>query len=230
MSNAALGECTGTGGYISNAELQDIIDAGGVTQFRDADSDILVYGGTEWVSYMTDDTKASRETLYAGYNFAGTTDWAVDLQAYTADEDSALTEDDPLYGTYEEIVRIHDKTACSSQYSSLEQLEKDAEKIPAECMAQYIVTAETAMLDSALNSYDDLIHGGYDKKFTVYEKATRDQVPLQIYTYSTLLIVFHVAILTFQPSSGWRSGIRLLRVHREEESMLFQRLYIGIWV
>jgi hypothetical protein len=151
------------------------------------DSDILVYsGGTEWVSYMNDITKAGRETLYAKYNFAGTTDWAVDLQAYTNDEDDSSEEDDPLYGTYEEIVRIHDKTQCSSKYTSLDQLENDADKIPADCMASYLVAAEVAMLDSSLNSYDVLIKGGYDKKFAVYEKATKDQIPTQIYQYSRL--------------------------------------------
>jgi len=185
ISNAAKGECTDTAGYISNAEIADIIDAGGVTEYRVEDSDILVYGGgTEWVAYMKDATKSGREALYAKYNFAGTTDWAVDLQAFTADEDSSLDEDDPNYGKYEEIVRIHDKTQCSSKYTSLDQLEKDAHKIPADCMASYLVSAEAAMLDSALNSYDGLIKGGYDKKFAVYERVTKAQIPLQIYKYS----------------------------------------------
>jgi len=187
VSNAAKGECTDTGGYISNAELQDIIDKGGSQQYKVEDSDILVYGGgTEWVSYMKDSTKRGRETLYAKYNFAGTTDWAVDLQAYNADEDNSLEEDDPLYGTYEEIVRIHDKIQCSSRYTSLEQLEKDADRIPADCMASYLVAAEVAMLDSSLRSYDALINGGYDKKYAVYERVTKAQIPLQIYKYSTL--------------------------------------------
>lgn len=78
LSNAAKGECTDTAGYISNAEIQEIIDGGGVQQYVVEDSDIVVYGGgTEWVSYMKDSIKASRETLYAKYNFVGTTDWYV---------------------------------------------------------------------------------------------------------------------------------------------------------
>ncbi|KAK0103087.1 hypothetical protein ONS96_005698 [Cadophora gregata f. sp. sojae] len=184
VSNAAKGECTDTAGYISNAEIADIIAAGGVQEYRVEDSDILVYGGgTEWVAYMKDATKSGREALYSRYNFAGTTDWAVDLQAYTADEDSSVEEDDPNYGKYTEIVRIHDKTQCSSKYTSLDQIEKDADKIPADCMASYLVAAEVAMLDSSLNSYDSLIKGGYDKKFAVYERVTKAQIPLQIFKY-----------------------------------------------
>ncbi|KAH9204631.1 putative glycosyl hydrolase, family 18 [Leptodontidium sp. 2 PMI_412] len=183
VSNAAKGECTQTGGYISNAEIQEIIGAGGVQQYVVEDSDILVYGGgTEWVSYMKDTTKAGRETLYAKYNFAGTTDWAVDLQAYTADEEYA-EEDDPLYGTYEEHVSDSEVSQCSSKYRSLDQLEKDADKIPSDCMATYIVGAEAAILGDALDSYDTLIKGKYDKKFEVYQRAMIEQIPLQIYQY-----------------------------------------------
>jgi hypothetical protein len=35
---------------------------------------------------MDDTIKSRPEQLYAKYNFAGIIDWAVDLQAYTADE------------------------------------------------------------------------------------------------------------------------------------------------
>lgn len=83
VSNAAKGRCTGTAGYISNAEIDDIILFGKVTkQFTDAGSNILVYNDTEWVAYMNNSVKADRAKLYASYNFAGTSDWAVDLQQY----------------------------------------------------------------------------------------------------------------------------------------------------
>lgn len=83
VSNAAKGRCTDTNGYISNAEIGDILLFGKVNkQWTDAGSDILVYNDTEWVAYMNDTTKAARATLYASYNFAGTSDWAVDLQEY----------------------------------------------------------------------------------------------------------------------------------------------------
>ncbi|KAL7940236.1 glycoside hydrolase family 18 protein [Trichoderma barbatum] len=83
VSNAAKGRCMDTSGCISNAEIEDIPFFGKVNkQWTDAGSNILVFNDTEWVAYMTDTTKADRATLYASYNFAGTSDWAVDLQEY----------------------------------------------------------------------------------------------------------------------------------------------------
>ncbi|OLN89004.1 Killer toxin subunits alpha/beta 6 [Colletotrichum chlorophyti] len=81
-SPAKVGRCTGTGGYLANAEINEIIEAGGaIKQWRDdTDSDYLVYEGTEWVAYMSDDTKAKRTEKYKSLNFGGTSDWAVDLQ------------------------------------------------------------------------------------------------------------------------------------------------------
>ncbi|KAK2612379.1 hypothetical protein QQS21_001643 [Conoideocrella luteorostrata] len=84
VSNAAKGRCTDTAGYISNAEIAEIIASGKVNrQWKEAGSNLLVYNDTEWVSYMNDDTKAERARFYDSYNFAGTTDWAVDLQEFT---------------------------------------------------------------------------------------------------------------------------------------------------
>lgn len=82
-SAAAKGECTGTAGYIANAEIDKIIASGAGRTYFDtfADSDILVYG-SDWVAYMTDTTKARRTSLYKSYNFGGTTDWAVDLAKF----------------------------------------------------------------------------------------------------------------------------------------------------
>jgi len=82
-SNAAKGRCTGTGGYISNAEIDEIIQSGKVNkQWKKEGSNIMVYNDTEWVAYMDDDMKKTRSEFYDSYNFAGTTDWAVDLQTF----------------------------------------------------------------------------------------------------------------------------------------------------
>lgn len=83
VSNAARGLCTNTSGYISNAEINEIIMHGNVNkQWTAAGSNILVYDDTEWVAYMDDATKSERTALYDSYNFAGTTGWAVDLQEF----------------------------------------------------------------------------------------------------------------------------------------------------
>jgi hypothetical protein len=44
----------------------------------------MVYKNTEWVAWMDDEMKKSRSAFYDLYNFAGTTDWAVDLQEIIA--------------------------------------------------------------------------------------------------------------------------------------------------
>ncbi|KAG5655689.1 hypothetical protein KAF25_009188, partial [Fusarium avenaceum] len=85
-SPAKKGKCTGTGGYIADAEINEIIkDQSRVTKrYLDttSHSDILVYDNTEWVSYMSSTTKMAREALYSAWGMGGTTDWAVDLQIY----------------------------------------------------------------------------------------------------------------------------------------------------
>ncbi|KAM7183708.1 hypothetical protein V8F20_012513 [Naviculisporaceae sp. PSN 640] len=88
-SPAKKGVCTGTGGYIADAEIGEIMGnkkrAGRVvTSFVDAssNSDILVYDNDEWVSYMSPATKKTRTNLYKSWGMGGTTDWATDLQQY----------------------------------------------------------------------------------------------------------------------------------------------------
>ncbi|KAK2755052.1 hypothetical protein FQN54_006580 [Arachnomyces sp. PD_36] len=95
VSNAYLGRCTETAGYLSNAEIQDIINKPEDYPIIDAsydpssDSDILVYGTEEkadWVGYMGTLTKESRVNWIKGLNFGGATDWAVDLIEFVDEE------------------------------------------------------------------------------------------------------------------------------------------------
>ncbi|KAJ5963523.1 uncharacterized protein N7479_003399 [Penicillium vulpinum] len=82
-SPAKHGRCTETGGYISNFEINEIVEEGGAIKSwydEDTDSDYLVYDSVEWVAYMTDKTKDRRRGQYKGLNCGGTTDWAIDLQ------------------------------------------------------------------------------------------------------------------------------------------------------
>lgn len=81
-SNALKGRCTNTAGYISNAEIDEIIQNGFNKKWTSEGSNIMVYNDTEWVAWMDDDMKKYRSEFYDSYNFAGTTDWAVDLQEF----------------------------------------------------------------------------------------------------------------------------------------------------
>ncbi|TQV98182.1 glycosyl hydrolase family 180 [Cordyceps javanica] len=80
-SGATPGRCTGTAGYISNAEIRDILSTNPTARkFSDGEGgDVLVYDNNQWVSYMDDDTKARRINMYRNMNFLGTTDWAISL-------------------------------------------------------------------------------------------------------------------------------------------------------
>ncbi len=86
QSNAVPGPCTGTGGYISNAELQAIKATPGRVQLSYLDaashSDIMVYDGNQWVGWMGSTVKASRRGLYQQLSMGGVSDWATDLEEF----------------------------------------------------------------------------------------------------------------------------------------------------
>ncbi|KAK3196417.1 hypothetical protein K4F52_000299 [Lecanicillium sp. MT-2017a] len=172
VSNAYKGRCTQTGGYISNAEIAEIIAGGRVNkQWQDVGSNIMVFNDTEWVAYMDDDTKEMRSKVYDSYNFAGTTDWAVDLQRFR--DGSGLEEGerriDPDYFS-----------ECGGWYTSIQSLKDSKDSMAAHCAEKYVAEVEVAIAEDALKKYDDLVDGGYDKKFEIYEKYVKQQVPDQV--------------------------------------------------
>lgn len=100
-SQAAPGRCTNEPGYVSNAEMNDIMKGGasGANNnnslsaraepdwFRDnSESDILMYDSTEWSAFMDDGNKLGRTHKWQGLNFGGISAWAVDLQRFSVDE------------------------------------------------------------------------------------------------------------------------------------------------
>lgn len=87
-SGALPGKCTGTAGYISNWEINQIISNSTYAsqQYYSVDAgDILVYDSTQWVSWMKPSTYNSRSAWAQALGFGGIADWAVDLNAsYTS--------------------------------------------------------------------------------------------------------------------------------------------------
>ncbi|TQS33943.1 hypothetical protein Golomagni_05697, partial [Golovinomyces magnicellulatus] len=85
-SNAKKGRCTDTSGYISNAEIYEILsDSTRVNQHYvdgQSDSNILVYDNDEWVAYMDPEVRNRRVGLYKMMNLGGTTNWALDLESF----------------------------------------------------------------------------------------------------------------------------------------------------
>ncbi|KAK4145065.1 uncharacterized protein C8A04DRAFT_27060 [Dichotomopilus funicola] len=81
-SGAIPGRCTGTAGYVSNFEIREIIAADSeITQHNDDNGDVLVYGGDQWVSWLSKSSYQARLDWIRGLNFGGTSDWATDLDA-----------------------------------------------------------------------------------------------------------------------------------------------------
>ena len=82
-SGATPGKCTDTAGYISNWEIQQILDTPGnnaMQYYSEVAGDIMVYDSTQWISYMTTETYNSRLEWVQGLSMGGTSDWAMDLE------------------------------------------------------------------------------------------------------------------------------------------------------
>jgi chitinase len=170
-STATPGRCTVTAGYISNAEIYEIIDLNETnTQTwydTNSNSDILVYNGNQWVAFMSDDTKTSRTNYYRSLNLGGTVDWAVDLQEFTDDDREPYGNDDGLPPT-------GPMPPCDASYNTLEDLDAAAGSIPFQCKATYLVDTLSKVLTNAVNSYNDMMKNGYDGKFNTYSHAVSD--------------------------------------------------------
>ncbi|KAL4898449.1 hypothetical protein BDV59DRAFT_197356 [Aspergillus ambiguus] len=101
-SGAYPGPCTGTAGYIANAEINAILNGTGswedstgavhqITSYSsyfdvDSQSNVAVYESTQWVGYMDDVVKLDRTVLYESLHMAGVIDWAIDLNGYGGDD------------------------------------------------------------------------------------------------------------------------------------------------
>ncbi len=103
-SNAKKGPCTDTAGYISDAEIKDVIRSGRINHnYIDITShtNIIVYDDTEWIGFMTPDMKDVRKNYYKELGMGGITDWASDLEDYN---------DPPLHmGSWKAFIRTAEK-------------------------------------------------------------------------------------------------------------------------
>lgn len=202
VSNAKKGRCTDTAGYISNAEIDEII---GSSRIDDEDgtlgikaehwhdggsnSDMLLYDDTEWVAYMSETTRSTRRDHWKKFNFGGTIDWAIDLRLFSFDDIR-----NPKTGAYPEDTQPLPAplATCNDHFDSLEKI-RDASNLPEHCAALYSVEVLSARLKTAMTSYDALVASGYDKKFQTYAdvvvqgstKAVREYVYAYGETYFT---------------------------------------------
>lgn len=182
-STAQPGDCTGTAGYISNYEINLILEnnvtATGVQSSYDAgsDSNILVYN-QNWVAYMDDTTKASRTNWYKGLNFAGTVDWAIDLQADTGDDGDPNDDED---GDPDPI----NLPPCKNSYPDLTTMDSDSGNIPLHCAALYTLETLSTLFATSLKNYTDIVNNHYDKKFQTYAHAVSDGASETVHNWIT---------------------------------------------
>ncbi|KAH7024682.1 uncharacterized protein B0I36DRAFT_376564 [Microdochium trichocladiopsis] len=170
-SEAAPGRCTNTSGYISNAEIENIRQTyGDVKSWHDArsNSDLMVYDKVEWVAYMSDTTKNTRREHWKGFGFAGTIDWAVDLQKFTGDTLEPLNDEN------EAGVKPLEKCSDVGKYNKLEDIEKNVGSIPLHCRSAHMLNAMQKILSDSLSGYDKLLAGGYDESFKTYADVVVD--------------------------------------------------------
>jgi hypothetical protein len=71
-------------------------------------------------------------------------------------------------------------SACTAKYTDLKTLEDARSSLPDHCVDKYIVDDQIAIQEGALQKYKTLVDSGYDKKFEIYEKFAKAQVPEQI--------------------------------------------------
>lgn len=184
-SEAYQGQCTKTSGYISNGEMNDMIDYSTFSVMKhyydkDSDSNILMYGdggSVDWVAYMDDDVKASRQDWLKGLNFAGTSDWAVDLNEYTLDvgPDSGFVDFD---------LSDPSDMACSPDKNpgNMKDLSDKADSIPARCGPLYALDILYSTLEDALSLFD-VNSKDYDDKFGYYEEWVKDGINSRLDTF-----------------------------------------------
>ncbi|EEA26398.1 hypothetical protein TMatcc_005334 [Talaromyces marneffei ATCC 18224] len=171
-STADFGRCTATRGYISNAEIDELV-ANGVAKGwydSDSDSDMAVWGST-WVAYQSVFTRGSRSRFYKVLNFGGTIDWAVDLLEFTGDDGD---ETDPSQDTSGNGSYPLPDLSCSASYATLDAIAADAGKIPSMCAAIYMVQILQKMYNDAMAQYNSLMTQGYDDKFKTYAGVVVD--------------------------------------------------------
>lgn len=86
-SNAEKAECTDTAGYISNAEINQLLNHNSSRVNKHyvdthSNSNIMIYDETNWVAYMTPEIRSQRTKMYKSLGMGGTVNWATDLEEF----------------------------------------------------------------------------------------------------------------------------------------------------
>ncbi|KAG5804982.1 hypothetical protein H9Q74_010194 [Fusarium xylarioides] len=176
-SGAAKGKCTDTAGYISNAELKALVHShsGDVEKWHDAktDSDYMIFDDTNWVAYMSEETKQGRTAKYKSLNFGGTSDWAIDLQEEWADTHNV---DGDIDDDENELELIE---PCDKEYDSIDDIPSSTS---GHCVAPYILGSLSKELSVAIKDYKE-VSKGYDDKFKWYVDWVKEGIDMALDTF-----------------------------------------------
>lgn len=162
-SGATPGRCTQTAGYLAQAEInENLQNDKSATTFYDneSESDIMVYNDTQWVAYMSNNTRIARTATYLGWNFLGTADWAIDLAAFSKSE---IDQSEPL-----------PDFDNAGNYKTIDGVLSD-HGIPDDCMNMYIMNAMSETMSGSLNSYQSIMSSGYKGKYKAYAREVCGQ-------------------------------------------------------
>ncbi|KAM0350985.1 hypothetical protein ACHAPU_002763 [Fusarium lateritium] len=186
QSDAEPGQCTDTGGYISNAELDEIWQMAGdnaegisAKRWHDAKthSDIMTHGTrgngmTDWVAYMSDKTKEERVAWVKMLNFGGATDWAMDFAGYFEGPSAKGGSSNGGWSDFKA-----DDLSCDSNDwpTSLEKLANNIDSINANCRAMATMSILVKDLVSAVDEYKD-VSKNYNNAFGWYADWVKDGI------------------------------------------------------
>lgn len=188
QSQAYKGRCTGTGGYIANAELNEIIGNHGgfsiVKSFVDStsNSNILMYGNpgaVDWVAYMDGDTKADRVNWIKQQNFGGFSDWAIDLESFTGDDTNPGTDDDDEPDFADLSDDDDSATTCGTNPGSLQSISDSLDNLSRRCASLFTLDVLATMIDDSLVLFDEN-NKDYDTKFGYYEKWVKENIDAKL--------------------------------------------------
>lgn len=164
-------------GYLANYEINQIISQSqdpdlygnmSILQYED-EGDVLIYNDTNWVSWLSPTSYASRQNWLDGLNFGGTSDWAIDLNK-TYDYQGNGDPDDGFGGADYEICDF------SLTFQGLDDLSAAAGNMRSDCIAAYTLQVLIDMLDTAYNNYTN-VSNGYDDLFGYYVTYIGKLVP-----------------------------------------------------
>ncbi|KAM0272222.1 hypothetical protein ACHAQH_008781 [Verticillium albo-atrum] len=176
-SQAKPGRCTGTGGYLANAEIYEMLGGPGVSwDFDDKSrSDITVYDRTEYVAWMSQGEREWREAKARELNFGGTIEWAVDLQDFLDDGGVTKPRDKRLW-------ELPPPCELNSPHDNFDDL-LDDDSIPGYCLPRYGLEILHDMAAKAHITFERIKNDDWERTFDFYRDVVIRGGPLRLETW-----------------------------------------------